>query len=923
MPVQAASPVVVRTKLAPPRLSGSVQRRGELVDSLVDQCDKRLTVVTGPAGCGKTTLLALFRQALVTTGHAVCWCNTSADDSEPVQFATYLVAALQTLHPGIGESALAVYEPGQGRAADGFVATLVNELVDLETPLHLFIEDVHLLADTEGGTILGRLIEQAPATLRLVVSSRVRPPFDCLRLRVTDELNELSFADLRFSLRESVEFLRGQGLHTLGPSRLHQIHTLADGWAAGLQILAYSARRSRNPVQFLERFSGPLTPDKAASLTDYLSQYVGPLLSAREFDFLIKVSACRRFDAELCVVVTGDPQAREMLQRFVDDNLFVMPIDFDDDRQWFRLHNIFAKFLHSHLVRLDPQELVQINRAASQWFGARGHAAEAVRHALFAGDHQACVDQIERVGRSMVGSWQSHQLLRWLDQLRPDVVASRTELLLLSAWANCSCGRLPEMERAMALIQALPVAPEPMVAFEIRLLQANRMLVKDDARQVLQLMEPDHVEPPKASRFLLYLMHCQSALALLQLRDFDRMHEHVCRCRALYTRGEVATPLLDALVGAALLRQGQPREARRVLLRAIELAEQDPRMGRESLAALAAYLAETLQCLGDAPAAAALLGQYAALIDTISSPDPALAAQRARIRWHACEGDLEAALDVARGLEERGQVAGLARMTAWGLAEQVRLQVRAGQLPAAQASWRRLSRWMEDQPPALRAARPELDTALQLSRLRLQVGEQQWVVAADLGRTLLAAAVDGHHPLLATTLRLILADVHLQGGDVDACAALLEQVLAEAALYGLDGLLHEELTRATAQFLASKMHLPAWRAAIQGVTPGSSGRLGQDAAGEPPGRPSSLQAGAPASRAARPAQAVDGGARLSAKELEVVDLLSKALSNKSIAKALNISPGTVKWHLKSIYAKLGAVSREDAGIKARSLQIVR
>jgi len=905
---------IVRTKLAPPRLAGAIQRREELLASLDERRDKRLTVIIAPAGGGKSTLAALWRKQLVTAGRRVCWYNLGVEDSDDTQFVSYLVAALQAASPHLGDSAMALFNRAGGHSTAAFIGELVNDLLDIEEPVHLFLEDVHAVSGGAALALIQRLLDHAPPLLRVVMTSRTRPALDYLRLRVSDELNELTFSDLRFSLQESIGFLRGQGLNTLGASELHRLHSLADGWPAALQLLSFSLRKSRNPSLYLQRFSGPLTPDKEAALTDYLNSFVTPLLSARELDFLVRTSACRRFDVELCEVVTGDAEARRMLQRFVDDSLFVIPIDYEDDRQWYRFHMTFGKFLSDRLMRLPREELDRINRSASDWFAARGLHVEAIRHAFFAGDQEASILHIERVARQMVGSSQFLQLLKWFEQLPKEAVKDRTELLLCAAWASVACGRGESLDWCVSTVGQSSSAERPEVMFDLMLLKAVRLMRQDDTASAFELIQPYLEAPPRASRFLLYQLNAVASQVFIYADEFARVRVFARRSREVYGDRSIDTPMLDAWIGLSYLRQGDVRQAKTLLARSMMRAEQSHRVGAEARAHLAAYLAEVHYHLDELEDAAALLAQHEALIEAIGTQDTILSMHGTAALLHQLQGQEDAALEMVRRVEQKGMQGRLDRLIAWSLREQVRMLGQRGQVPAAQEALHRLEEVAQPYLEARRCAHADIPIYLGAARVDLLVARGNLGSSLDEARAVERVCQTRGIMIAAARLQVRQVAILLRMGEEAQAVLALRQALSTCATYGLLRVLME----------GGKEIVPLLSGLVEdGALVHGERELATACIAQGEGSLTEVRAARPGpGRAPRSAKAAAEASGLSAKELEVVALLSKAFSNKSIARALNISPGTVKWHLKSIFSKLGAVSRENAVVKARNLDIV-
>jgi LuxR family maltose regulon positive regulatory protein len=732
-----------------------------------------------------------------------------------------------------------------------------------------------------------------------------------VQLRVRDELNELSFSDLRFSLQESIAFLRNQGLTMLGPSQLHRLHTLCDGWAAGLQLLAYSLKKSKDPSAYIDRLKGTLTPKKEESLTQYLNEAVTPMLTEGELDFLVRTSACRRFNSELCTLVTGNPDAAKLLEKFEADSLFVIPIDFEDDRQWYRFHKIFAKFLNDRLLRLPAEELSRINSTASDWFAKQGLRAEAIRHAVYAGDVASYVNLIERSARGLIGSAQFIQLLKWFEQLSADATQGRLELLLCVAWAQISCGRREDFGRNLTSIEQMPESSDPGVAFELVLLKAERLLRMDDTEAALHLLEPYLSNPPAAGRFAMHLLYLLSSQALVYANDFAQARDVAMRSRrqVFYDVPHANIPLMDAGVGLSYLLQGDVLQAKAVLSEAIRSTSGRTRNGSDSVAYVAAYLAEAHYQLDELQEADALIAEYGPLIDVIGFADSILFARRVEGRLHFLRGDVEAALGVAKQAETRGTELGLDRIICWSLQEQVRLQIQRRQLPAAHEALRRLEMIAGRYEARRHCAFGEIPLFLTAARVDLMANTKDFSPALGLLRPLIAEYEARGHMLTVASLRTLQASLQCQGGDEAAAMGSLRAALALATTYGLRRVLRErgdEVIKLLARLLRDTLLPDDQRQMASACV--SQARVGQ---GEQAANKTSAQ---PIGRSEQ--------IGLSAKELEIIDLLAQAFSNKSIARALNISSGTVKWHLKNIFSKLDVASREGAVVKARNLRVI-
>lgn len=902
-----ANAPIIQTKLAPPRVSGSPLARDAVLAALRENRDRRVTLILGPAGSGKSTLAALLRKELADAGGKVCWYNLSLEDAEPAQFAAYLVASLKPLGPEFGEIPLTLFNQLGGHGLHAFLAALANEFEALDEPVYLFLEDFHTVSGSEIPQLVGQLTELAPTALRIVLTSRTRPQLDLVRLRVSDQLNEVGFSELRFSLQETIAFLRAQKLGSLDNAQIHRLHAYSEGWAAGLQLLAYSLRKTRDPAGYINRLDGVLSSQKEASLVEYIEQSLEATMPSDELDFLVRSSACRRFNAELCTLLTGRTDAAALLRRFEAENLFVIPIDFDDEHRWYRFHTTFAKFLNERLMRLPESELRRMNRTASDWFAARGLVAEAVRHSMHAGDTDVCISLVEEAARPMIGRFQMAQLLSWIDQLPRERIRGRLKLLLCAAWAQLVCGKAREFEWSVEAVRALPQSREPHVVFELQLLQAMRLIRADDTGAALAVLQPFLAAPPSASRFRLHLLFLLGAEALVHAGEFERARDlaHRCRDQILDRAPDTPLPILQGVVGLSYLIQGDVLQALEALQPSLQPWAAGAAPPAEPTLYLSGYLAEVYYQLDRLDEAQALLAEHALSISLVGSPDSVLCAHEVEARVHLLRGELDTALNVMRRLESLGSRLHLDRLVARSLAFQVHIRIRARQIPAARETLRRLEQ-LEQKYAANRACAwaeiPRRSMAARAELLHAQGEHHQ--VRAILG-PLIADYERSGQAARCAELCLLCAAADIALGDEEAARKHTRKALGIASRHGLARLLPD--------------HGAGCSTALQALI--ETNALADD---ELQLARASLERWGAHPQAVRAFSAAPEAASvgLSPRELDVLRLLARTHSNKSIGRVLNISAGTIKWHLSNIYGKLDAVSREDAVQKARKLKLI-
>ncbi|HEX8768893.1 MAG TPA: AAA family ATPase, partial [Jatrophihabitans sp.] len=414
---------VVQTKLFLPRLRRELVARPRLNDELERGQDAALVLVSGPAGFGKTTLLASALAAgspADQAGRAVAWVSLDARDGEASRFWTYLLTALDTASPGCAGAALARLEAGGGRLED-VVAALVNELSVRADNVTLVLDDYHLADTPEVGSTVSFLLDHQPPQLHLVISTRMDPALPLPRLRARGELVEIRAADLRFTAEEAATYLNSVQQLGLSPSDVEALESRTEGWVAALQLAALSLQHRDDAGSFIASFTGD---DRF--VMDYLVDEVLDQQPASVRRFLLDTSILDRLSGPLCDAITLGDDGRIVLETLERRNLLVVPLD--NRRHWYRYHHLFADVLQSRLLAERPQDVALLNRRASDWYQQAGDVEAAVRHSLAAGDVDRAADLIE-VAAPILRRQRAEGTLRgWMTEVPAEVLAQRPVL---------------------------------------------------------------------------------------------------------------------------------------------------------------------------------------------------------------------------------------------------------------------------------------------------------------------------------------------------------------------------------------------------------------------------------------------------------------------------------------------------------------
>jgi LuxR family maltose regulon positive regulatory protein len=354
--------VLLETKLFAPRRWRQVVLRSRLSERLSQALEAKLTLVSAPPGFGKTTLVA---QWLVEAHVQSSWLSLDRGDNNQ-SFWSYLVAALQTVRPDIGESTAALLQSPQPPPIESLLATLLNELNALPRDLVLVLDDYHLIDDRAIHAGMAFLLDHLPPKLHLVVVSRADPLLPLARLRARGELVEIRAADLRFSSDEAAAYFNdAMGLH-LTSADVAALDARTEGWIAAMQLAALSMQRRDDPGDFIADFAGD---DR--HIVDYLVEEVLQQQPERVRDFLLQTSILDRLSGSLCDAVSADHEGgRAMLEALDRANLFVVQLD--NRRHGRRYHHLFADVMRAHLLEQQPELVADLHQRASEWHAENG-----------------------------------------------------------------------------------------------------------------------------------------------------------------------------------------------------------------------------------------------------------------------------------------------------------------------------------------------------------------------------------------------------------------------------------------------------------------------------------------------------------------------------------------------------------------------
>ena len=446
LPAEAVSAqdVLLATKLRTPRPRSGWVPRPRLVQRLRAATEGELVLVCGPAGFGKSSLLADWVRG---DRRAVAWLSLDAADNDPVRFWRHVAAALNEVRPGIAERVGALVSASASTSFVPAVTALVNELEAVPDDIALVVDDYHLIDAPQVHRSLEFLLDHLPTSLHLVLASRSDPPLPLPRLRARGQLTELRADELRFTSDEAAELLRVAIGHDLPHAVVAALGERTEGWAAGLQLAALSLQGRADVTGFVEEFSG-----SHRFVLDYLTEEVLERQPEELRTFLLETSVLERLSGPLCDAVLGGTDGQRLLESVERANLFLIPLD--AERRWWRYHHLFADLLRVNLLRLHPARVPELHRAAMYWYEQHALPDDAVRHALAAEDTTEAARLVaafleEQIWRRAQGA----TLVSWLAALPSDVIHRRPLLTLGQAYVMLMAGRLDEVEPLLAVAE--------------------------------------------------------------------------------------------------------------------------------------------------------------------------------------------------------------------------------------------------------------------------------------------------------------------------------------------------------------------------------------------------------------------------------------------------------------------------------------
>jgi len=972
---------LLTTKLYIPPLRPNLVQRRRLIERLEEglRLGQRLTLVSAPAGFGKTTLVSTWVQQ-AEPRMRVAWLSLDEGDNDAARFLAYLVGAIQTIHDGLGETALAMLESPQPPPIDLVLTAIINEIAETSKDpsttdgtsasgrsFFLVLDDYHLIEAQPVHAALTFLLTHLPPQMHLVIITRSDPILLLSRLRGRGQVLDMRADDLRFSAQETTAFLNEVMGLGLSSDQVVALATRTEGWIAGLQLAALSMQRQEDAADFISAFSGD---DRY--VVDYLVDEVLARRPKGTKDFLLQTSILDRLTGPLCDAVrfgkaetpsssaehtlrlgsaespsisggeahfkrgahskggalTKHEDGRNVLWRLEQANMFVVPLD--NRRQWYRYHHLFSDLLRQRLKEsTSPRDISTLHRRASRWYEENDLLVDAVQHALVARDYDDAIRLIQVGAQEMLVGSQLSVLLKWWPQLPQELVAFRPKLCMTYAWAWVATGHPEEAERCLQTIEQALGA------------EMDELCSGSDPTQTL---------PPEVQAALVEVAVVRAELAI-ERGNVDRALQ-LCRLALPYLEGDEgpifynhpidSRLIVSFVMGLAHIYRGELSAADNALSEAASLGQERRNVpvvagsyGRQaSVQALQGHLRRAVRtCQRGLQVVQEMAGRRLPMTSLIQ-------AQLGTLQYE--QNDLEAALS---HLQESISLA-----KSWGLLEAfvpaytglAQVRVAQGDWGSAFAALDELAVLGQNNPQAVMPAVESQRAILWVAQGKVD-SARRWAQVASLD-------LDGEIGFRREAELIILARVQMAEKRWDEATLLVCRLLDGAEtgerwrsvieLLALQALLldaqgkRDEALEPLARALTLAEPEGYVRIFVNEGQPMATllrAAASRDVA--PPYVARLLSAFAESAVDQRPKTKADRSSYvlrpssplvepLSERELEVLRLMAAGLKYKEVAEELVISLNTVRYHTRNIYGKLGVNSRTRAIARATDLHLL-
>jgi LuxR family maltose regulon positive regulatory protein len=895
---------ILTTKLFIPPVGPAIVPRPHLLERLDEGLTRKLTLISAPAGFGKTMLLSEW---IGQRELPAAWLSLDDSDNDAARFLAYVVAAVNTISSAIDNTILSELHLPQPQSVRQALHALTNQLAGISNQFVLVLDDYHVIQTQAIHDALTFLLDHLPPRMHVIIATRADPPLPMSRLRGSGQLIELRAADLRFGLEEVKEFL-GQATGLALPQEdVAALTAYTEGWIAGLQMTTLTLQGQQDVSGFVRSLAG-----SNRYILDYLSEEVLQRQQEDSQAFLLQTSILGRLCSSLCEAVTNHHDSQIMLENLERANLFVVPMD--DERCWYRYHRLFADLLVKRLHQVQPDRVCELHRRASIWYERHDNSPEAIEHALLANDHERAGRLIETITESMWGRGEHATLLRWLNTLPDSLVHSWPQLCIVQALAFFMAGRFEETDRHLQIAEDLLNLP----SHESGALVAHGRLSHQEQAGMIATV-----------RALMASFQGDTSTVIQRARQaLDYLPEHnvIWRSNAAVALGNAHTLRWEWSAAHQAFTQAHTAGKMtgnfyQMLLAAVKLATIQVYQGQlQQSMALCQQYAQRLNEVGmpQVAIAGSLFAVYADILREQNRLDEALIQVNQSIKISAqanhIAGTMVGYLTLAKILLSKGDWSGVDeaidhfdRLTPpndvipiWiigsGVYWKTRVWITQGRWGAIEQLFEEFEVGKDD--PAVESGGVYPEFGKDLAFIHWLIVRRELEEAAARLESMHRVATSTGSVWFEIEIAILQALVFHAQHDVERAMTIFERALALAEPEGFFRM-----------FVDRGFSMPAllYEAAARGIAPNYTG---------------SLLAALPFSEIASKQRSLIVEP-LSEREIEVVRLMAAGASNPEIAQQLVIATNTVKKHINHIFGKLSVTSRTQAVARARQLGLLK
>jgi LuxR family maltose regulon positive regulatory protein len=916
---------LLTTKLYIPSTRPEIVHRTRLLEQLNEGLHRKLTLISAPAGFGKTTLVTEWLDSLRLDAkkenqieNRIAWFSLDEGDNDPTRFLAYFITALNQIEgidAALGKGALSMLQSPQPPPTESILTSLINELAAIKVRIIVVLDDYHLIEAQPIHDALTFLLEYLPPRMHTVIATREDPHLPLSRLRVRGQLTELRAADLRFTSSEAAEFLNQVMGLNLSEEDTKELETRTEGWIAGLQLAAISFKGHRDTTSLIKSFTG-----SHRLVLDYLIEEVLEQQLESVQTFLLQTAILNRLTDSLCDALTGQDNGQQTLEYLEQANLFIVPLD--NERCWYRYHHLFADLLLQRLHQTQPEQLPILHRRASEWYEQNRFVDEAIEHALHAEDYERSAHLIEDQADVLWQRGDHGKLRAWLEVIPVEFILSRPLLSIYRAYYLHSSGQHDEGDHLLNEAE--------------KFLETNNDLSDDSSKINQDVLSEDEREKLlgrfELIRALIYtfngdvpgmIQHANQALEYLPEQDMtwrslaaftlgdaysylgDMAASYQARAEALRAcegAGDVYYTIVAGLKLASTLKeQGKLQQTMELCQRQVQLANKYGFSQTGPVGCLKALWGDVLAELNDLERAILQAMKGVQITERSGNLTILGYSYLYLLRVLHSQGDLTGAQEIIQKVAHLNRETKVPpwltdMMANW----QARIWLERGELEAA-------SQWVAKRSIDLSKIPEKIDYLLLFDYImlaRILIAQNKLNEAKGLLQSLVEPAEKGGRMTSVIEILILQALAYQSEGNTSQAMVPLKRALNLAEPLGYIRIFVDE---------GQPMARLLYEAISRGIASDYVRRLLAAIAVPEQGQIDPPKSKAPDSVYVEP---------LSEREIEVLQLIAEGLTNPEIASKLYLSLNTVKVHTRNIYGKLGVNNRTQAAALARALGIL-